>query len=153
MAEEMESRCAVVFFDEIDALGMSRGGGEGGSGGGEDSSAGHSSRKILAELLIQMSLLSDEARAQSSGCIESSGEAGTDNGDTGAGPDIDIDSGIVQEGSDSDCGLDSESASGNEIINEDENDHEHGECSEKSSNKYNNGRGIMVHNTASVSIK
>ena len=147
MAKRMESRCAVVFFDEIDALGMSRGGGgEGGGGGGEDSSAGHSSRKILAELLIQMSLLSDEARAQSNGCTESSEEAGTDNGNTDASPDIDIDNGIVQEGSDSDFGLDSESASRDEIINEDEHDHAHGECSGKSSNKYNNGRGVMVHN-------
>ena len=47
----MESNCAVLFFDEIDALGQSRGD----EGGGSTSSGGnHSSRRLLAELLIQM---------------------------------------------------------------------------------------------------
>jgi SpoVK/Ycf46/Vps4 family AAA+-type ATPase len=63
-----ESKCTVLFFDEIDALGQSRGGGSGsgatsgkaplaavgseqsgGSGGGDTSS-----RRVLAELLIQL---------------------------------------------------------------------------------------------------
>jgi ATPases of the AAA+ class len=61
MAMRMESRCAVLFFDEIDALGMNRCG-TGGSrwGGSDDSSSGNSSRRILAELLIQLTKLSDE---------------------------------------------------------------------------------------------
>jgi SpoVK/Ycf46/Vps4 family AAA+-type ATPase len=69
MAREMDSKCAVLFFDEIDALGQSRGGvGSGvspggstgtsldahtGTGGGNEGS----SRRILAELLIQMTRL------------------------------------------------------------------------------------------------
>lgn len=54
----MESRCTVVFFDEIDALGRSRVDERG--GGGESQSAGdHSSRRVLAELLIQMTALSN----------------------------------------------------------------------------------------------
>jgi SpoVK/Ycf46/Vps4 family AAA+-type ATPase len=62
MAMRMESQCAVLFFDEIDALGMSRcgSGGKWGGGGSDDSSSGNSSRRILAELLIQLSKLSDE---------------------------------------------------------------------------------------------
>jgi len=49
---KMHSRCAVLFFDEIDALGQSRGGNgdRGVALGGETSS-----RRILAELLIQLS--------------------------------------------------------------------------------------------------
>ncbi len=62
-AKRMESRCTVLFFDEIDALGISRNGGgdNGGGGGGSGStySGGeNSSRRILAELLIQLSNLS-----------------------------------------------------------------------------------------------
>ena len=55
----MESKCAVVFFDEIDALGQSRvtsdneGGGVASQGAGGD----NSSRRVLAELLIQMTRL------------------------------------------------------------------------------------------------
>ncbi|MGK3753539.1 MAG: SpoVK/Ycf46/Vps4 family AAA+-type ATPase [Bacillariaceae sp.] len=63
-----ESKCTVLFFDEIDALGQSRGGsggsgttsgkaplaavgsGQSGGGGGGDTS----SRRVLAELLIQL---------------------------------------------------------------------------------------------------
>lgn len=53
----MESRCTVVFFDEIDALGRSR---VDEGGGGESQSGGdHSSRRVLAELLIQMTALSN----------------------------------------------------------------------------------------------
>ena len=49
----MESLCTVLFFDEIDALGQSRGGTSEGhttcASGGENSS-----RRVLAELLIQL---------------------------------------------------------------------------------------------------
>lgn len=71
MAQEMESRCAVVFFDEIDALGMSResgsspggslspgpscGSDHGGGAGGMDTC----SRRVLAELLIQLTRVND----------------------------------------------------------------------------------------------
>ena len=53
----MESRCTVVFFDEIDALGRSRV--DEGSGGESQSGGDHSSRRVLAELLIQMTKLSN----------------------------------------------------------------------------------------------
>jgi SpoVK/Ycf46/Vps4 family AAA+-type ATPase len=52
MARRAESRCAVLFFDEIDALGYSRGDESGRSQDGDGS------RRILAELLIQLSNLS-----------------------------------------------------------------------------------------------
>eukprot|EP00592_Proboscia_alata_P003912 CAMPEP_0194373310 /NCGR_PEP_ID=MMETSP0174-20130528/21735_1 /TAXON_ID=216777 /ORGANISM="Proboscia alata, Strain PI-D3" /LENGTH=341 /DNA_ID=CAMNT_0039152301 /DNA_START=126 /DNA_END=1147 /DNA_ORIENTATION=- len=57
-ARLVESRCAVIFFDEIDALGQSRGSG---AGGGHDSADGGESggRRLLAELLIQMTKLSN----------------------------------------------------------------------------------------------
>jgi SpoVK/Ycf46/Vps4 family AAA+-type ATPase len=53
-AKEMESKCAVLFFDEIDALGQSRG--EMGTPSSEQSGGGGDacSRRILAELLIQL---------------------------------------------------------------------------------------------------
>jgi len=72
-ASRMESQCAVLFFDEIDALGMSRSGGDGGGGaaGGGDSSSEHSSRRILAELLIQLTNLSDEMASDSGDCDSS----------------------------------------------------------------------------------
>ena len=64
MAHDMDSKCAVLFFDEIDALGQSRGAGAGGgtsssrpSGAGGVGGAEGSSRKVLAELLIQMTRL------------------------------------------------------------------------------------------------
>ena len=62
MAGRMESRCCVLFFDEIDALGMSRGGSGGGKegGGGDGSSSEHSSRRVLAELLIQLTSLAED---------------------------------------------------------------------------------------------
>jgi len=51
-AMKMPSRCAVLFFDEIDALGQNRGGlGDNGIASGGETSA----RRILAELLIQLS--------------------------------------------------------------------------------------------------
>jgi ATPase family associated with various cellular activities (AAA) len=61
MARKTESKCAVVFFDEIDALGQSRvssGDAPGATGtkmetGGTDGC----SRKVLAELLIQLTKL------------------------------------------------------------------------------------------------
>mgnify|MGYP000036760342 CR=1 FL=1 len=53
----MESKCTVLFFDEIDALGQSRGGGrEQSSGGGAGESC---SRRVLAELLIQLNQISN----------------------------------------------------------------------------------------------
>lgn len=65
-AKQMESHCTVLFFDEIDALGVSRNGTCGGDSSGalgdnasnSGGSGEHSSRRILAELLIQLSNLS-----------------------------------------------------------------------------------------------
>jgi SpoVK/Ycf46/Vps4 family AAA+-type ATPase len=51
-ARRTHGRCAVLFFDEIDALGYSRGDETG------KSQDGDGSRRILAELLIQLSNLS-----------------------------------------------------------------------------------------------
>jgi SpoVK/Ycf46/Vps4 family AAA+-type ATPase len=63
---KIESKCAVVFFDEIDALGRSRVDDD----GGKMSQAGgdNSSRRVLAELLIQMTALNDnECGSESEG--------------------------------------------------------------------------------------
>lgn len=49
----LESKCAVVFFDEIDALGQSRA--DRGSGEGEGCS-----RRVLAELLMQFNSIADQ---------------------------------------------------------------------------------------------
>ena len=57
-AKRMESRCTVLFFDEIDALGQSRGDGD--SSNTDQSGSGNNSRRILAELLIQMTKMSSE---------------------------------------------------------------------------------------------
>lgn len=46
-AFQTESKCAVIFFDEIDALGLSRESRESGAGDG-------CSRRVLAELLVQL---------------------------------------------------------------------------------------------------
>lgn len=54
-----ESRCAVLFFDEIDALGYSRG--DEATGKSQD---GDGSRRILAELLIQLSNLTSSQQQQ-----------------------------------------------------------------------------------------
>ena len=51
-ALQLESRCAVVFFDEIDALGQSRE--NRGAGEGEGCS-----RRVLAELLLQLNVIAD----------------------------------------------------------------------------------------------
>ena len=54
----MESKCAVVFFDEIDALGRSRVDED--SGKMSQAGGDNSSRRVLAELLIQMTGLDDD---------------------------------------------------------------------------------------------
>lgn len=58
-AQNMESRCTILFFDEIDALGQSRGSSAGISdqGGGGDGC----SRRVLAELLIQMNRINSSS--------------------------------------------------------------------------------------------
>ena len=55
----MESKCAVLFFDEIDALGQSRGGSGREQGGGAGDSC---SRRVLAELLIQLNQISNPSQ-------------------------------------------------------------------------------------------
>ena len=55
-AFSMESKCTVLFFDEIDALGLSRGGS--GDDNGLNPIGDNSGRRILSELLIQMSRIS-----------------------------------------------------------------------------------------------
>eukprot|EP00984_Skeletonema_dohrnii_P023095 scaffold12193_cov122-Skeletonema_dohrnii-CCMP3373.AAC.2 len=71
-ARKMESRCTVVFFDEIDALGRSR---VDEGGGGESQSGGdHSSRRVLAELLIQMTGLANMNEEGDEGDGEEDGE-------------------------------------------------------------------------------
>jgi hypothetical protein len=61
MARRTESKCAVVFFDEIDALGLCRSSASDTSGNsGTKSDTGGAdtcSRKVLAELLIQLTRL------------------------------------------------------------------------------------------------
>ena len=54
---KIESKCAVVFFDEIDALGRSRVDDD--SGKMSQAGGDNSSRRVLAELLIQMTALND----------------------------------------------------------------------------------------------
>ncbi|KAL3913956.1 MAG: hypothetical protein SGILL_006288 [Bacillariaceae sp.] len=64
MARQVESKAAVIFFDEIDALGQSRGttGSSGGNSGSNMSTLGTdaNSRRVLAELLIQLSRLNSD---------------------------------------------------------------------------------------------
>jgi SpoVK/Ycf46/Vps4 family AAA+-type ATPase len=109
MAREMDSKCAVLFFDEIDALGQSRGGGGGtpstgdpthtnqmscASGGGADGS----SRRVLAELLIQMTRLNT-----SNGMVVDEISAG-DKADT-SGPYMEEDGTNVEDLSEGDVHL------------------------------------------------
>ena len=72
-AKEMESKCAVVFFDEIDALGRSRV--DEGGGNASQSSGDNSSRRVLAELLIQMTELSSDNAED----IDSENDSGSEN--------------------------------------------------------------------------
>jgi SpoVK/Ycf46/Vps4 family AAA+-type ATPase len=64
----MESKCAVLFFDEIDALGQSRG--EMGTPSSEQSGGGGDacSRRILAELLIQLNRINSSHGHIGGGC-------------------------------------------------------------------------------------
>ncbi len=67
-ASEAESKCTVLFFDEIDALGQSRGSTDSGGDGSANAEQGGGdgcSRRVLAELLIQMNRITS-----SGGCRE-----------------------------------------------------------------------------------
>ncbi len=89
-AKRMESQCTVLFFDEIDALGISRnsgcddGGGGGGGGFGSSNTFGgggeQSARRILAELLIQLSNLSSCSSATDETTDEIDSSSDSDNG-------------------------------------------------------------------------
>ena len=86
-ARKMESKCAVVFFDEIDALGRSRVDED--SGKMSQAGGDNSSRRVLAELLIQMTGLSnDNEECESGSDSEDEGEeyeGYCDDGDSFAG--------------------------------------------------------------------
>lgn len=69
-AKKMESKCAVVFFDELDALGRSRVDED--SGKMSQAGGDNSSRRVLAELLIQMTNLNDSRDGENGS--ESEGE-------------------------------------------------------------------------------
>lgn len=56
-AENLESKCAVIFWDEIDALGRARRSSHNQEDGGGDDC----SRRILAELLMELNKLSEHA--------------------------------------------------------------------------------------------
>ena len=81
LAQRMESKCTVLFFDEIDALGLSRGdSGREQISGGSDSC----SRRVLAELLIQLNRISNPtspSSTSSDGIEEGVIEYSTDNSD------------------------------------------------------------------------
>lgn len=72
----LESKCAVVFFDEIDSLGQSRD--DRGSGEGEGCS-----RRVLAELLMVMSEITDRKSRSSASDF-----------DTGKDDDVSIDDNV-----------------------------------------------------------
>jgi SpoVK/Ycf46/Vps4 family AAA+-type ATPase len=74
----------IVFLDEVDALGASRGGGGGGGGGGDNQDA--LARRVLTELLVQMSRLDAEEEEEEE--EEKRGEEGGkgDGGGAGNGP-------------------------------------------------------------------
>ncbi|GAX23459.1 hypothetical protein FisN_15Lh155 [Fistulifera solaris] len=57
-AEHIESKCAVIFWDEIDALGRAR------RSSHEESGGDDSSRRILAELLMELNKLSENNTVQ-----------------------------------------------------------------------------------------
>jgi SpoVK/Ycf46/Vps4 family AAA+-type ATPase len=66
-ARLVESKCTVLFFDEIDALGQSRGG----SLGGQAATTDPSSRRVLAELLIQLSRINaNHGRTDTNSVVE-----------------------------------------------------------------------------------
>ncbi|KAL7540913.1 hypothetical protein ACHAXR_010470 [Thalassiosira sp. AJA248-18] len=79
-AKKMESKCAVIFFDEIDALGRSRVDEE--SGKMSQAGGDNSSRRLLAELLIQMTALAHDNGEGESGS-EAEGEECDDYCDDG----------------------------------------------------------------------
>ena len=76
----MESKCAVVFFDEIDALGRSRVDED--SGKMSQAKGDNSFRRVLAELLIQMTGLDDDNGEEESES-EAEGEECDDDCDDG----------------------------------------------------------------------
>jgi SpoVK/Ycf46/Vps4 family AAA+-type ATPase len=55
-ASVMESKCSVLFFDEIDALGQAR------HQDGREQGGDSASRRVLAELLLQLNRISDPTR-------------------------------------------------------------------------------------------
>lgn len=80
----MESKCAVVFFDEVDALGRSRVDED--SGKMSQAGGDNSSRRVLAELLIQMTELSNDNEGDSGGSdVEEEFEGYCDDGDSLSG--------------------------------------------------------------------
>lgn len=119
-AKNAVSKCAVLFFDEIDALGQSRG--EPGSASSQQSTGGDvCSRRVLAEILIQMNRI-NAPRANATACPEQTPEQGR-----------------VEEAFDADS-IDSEYESGE--------DHEvypeHTSCNEDDSEKCTTARVIVV---------
>lgn len=68
-AQKIRSKCAVLFFDEIDALGQSRGG-HGLSSMAQGASDG-CSRRVLAELLIQLNRINSRHLEASIECQDS----------------------------------------------------------------------------------
>ena len=65
-ASLLPSKCAVVFFDEIDALAQSRGNQE-----AKDGDGGGCSRRVLAELLTQLNLVTDRRHSMQRRITES----------------------------------------------------------------------------------
>ena len=80
MANEMDSLCTVLFFDEIDALGQSRGA-SGVSSAQQSHGNDGCSRRVLAELLLQLNRLSsfDGERPGSVGQSENQEQYNEDN--------------------------------------------------------------------------
>lgn len=90
-ALQLESRCAVVFFDEIDALGQSRE--TKGAGEGEGCS-----RRVLAELLLQLNVIADRKYCTLRDFAVDSGEIA--HSDDDACDDDEISLGSLQQHSD-----------------------------------------------------